>query len=194
GIIENIEKTVSMYAKKPGDLVYIVGNTYQELGGSHYYNLFDHLGNECPKVFADKAKLIFDSLSCSVDSGLISAMHDCSEGGLGVACSEMAFSGDLGMDIFLSEVPYENPSSTIHNPPSKRNDFILFSQSNSRFIVEIRKKDQKAFEKMISKVPFGLIGCISRDKDLKVRGLDGKICLKAKINELKNAWQKPMRW
>ncbi len=201
GVIEDIEKTISMYVKVPGDLVYIVGNTYPELGGTHYYKLFDFLGNNLPKVFPDKAKIIFNSLSKAVDLGLIAAMHDCSEGGLAVACAEMAFSGGLGMDLFLSQVPYIEhqspdtlPTGEAGSHQARRNDFILFSQSNSRFIVEVKKKNQKAFEKAISKAPFGLIGCISKGQDFKIHGLDGKICLKAKIEELKNAWQKPMRW
>jgi phosphoribosylformylglycinamidine synthase len=113
-------------------------------------------------------------------------MHDCSEGGIGVAAAEMAFSGGLGMELFLSEVPYKSKDS--------RNDFILFSESNSRFIVEVAKKDQSAFEKILKGLPFGLAGCVSKNKIFKMYGLDGKTCIKAGIGELKESWQKPLRW
>jgi phosphoribosylformylglycinamidine synthase subunit PurSL len=75
-----------------------------------------------------------------------------------------------------------------------RNDFVLFSESNSRFIVEIDKKSQKAFEDVLKGIPLGLIGCVSEGNDFKVFGLDGKICVETDINDLKEAWQRPLRW
>ena len=185
-VMEETNKTISMYAKEPGDLIYLVGPTDDELGGSHYYDLWGLIGNNVPKVNTQKAKGIFTALSRASALGLIKAMHDCSDGGLAVAASEMAFSGGLGMDLFLSEVPYKAQNS--------RNDFILFSESNSRFIVEVDKKKQKTFEKIIKGITFGLIGCLSKRKEFKVFGLDGKICLKADIHKLKEAWLKPLRW
>ena len=113
-------------------------------------------------------------------------MHDCSEGGLGVAAAEMAFSGGLGMELFLAEVPYKSKE--------KRDDFILFSESNSRFVVEVEKVNQKKFEKLLKGLTFGLIGCVSDKKHFKVHGLDSKVCIQADIADLKEAWQKPFKW
>ena len=104
---------------------------------------------------------------------------------MAVAAAEMAFSGGLGMDLLLSQVP---------STRLDREDALLFSESNSRFIVEVERKNQKAFEKILTGVPFGLIGCISEKKELKVRGMDGKMCIEADIEELKESWQKPLRW
>ena len=205
-VMDDVQKAVSMYAKKSGDLVYIVGETRDELGGSHYYDLFGAIGNNVPKPDLKKAKVIFDTLTKVTSAGLIRAMHDCSDGGLGVASAEMAFSGGLGMELFLSEVPY--PRSPGHQvsakrseaspkgtrSPEKRNDVVLFSESNSRFIVEIEKKNQKKFEKLLKGIPFSLIGCISNKKYFKVHGLDCKVCVHADIKDLKEAWQKPLRW
>jgi phosphoribosylformylglycinamidine synthase len=185
-VIEDVNKIVSMYAKKAGDLIYVVGQTLDELGGSHYYETLGFIGNNVPKVNPLKAKLVFDKLTKASALGLIAAMHDCSEGGIAVAAAEMAFAGGLGMEIFLSEVPYEGRSL--------RNDCILFSESNSRFIVEVEKKKQKEFEKILKGVHFDLIGCVGQKKDFKVYGLDSKICLRANIDELREAWQKPLRW
>jgi len=161
------------------------------LGASHYYDLFGIIGNGVPKVDPKKAKQIFEALSRASSLELIKAMHDCSEGGIGVAAAEMAFSGGLGMELFLSEVPYEVQSSKFK---VQRNDSILFSESNSRFVVEIEKKKQKAFEKILKDIPFGLIGCVSPKKEFKVYGLDGKVCINAESAELKEAWQRPLRW
>lgn len=215
-VMEDVNKAISMYAKKPGDLIYVVGQTYDELGGSHYYDLSGFVGNIVPKVNPKEANLNFRALSEASSERLIKAMHDCSDGGIGVAAAEMAFAGGLGMDLFLGEVPYgaTGQKSEVRGQKSKvtdkglrhgscgmgleagRNDFLLFSESNSRFIVEVDKIRQKAFEKILDsqKVPYGLIGCVSKDKEFKVYGLDGKICVQADINELKESWQKPLRW
>ncbi|MCX5697092.1 MAG: phosphoribosylformylglycinamidine synthase subunit PurL [Candidatus Omnitrophica bacterium] len=185
-VTEDVSKIVSMYLKEPGDLIYVVGLTGNELGGSHYFALSGSIGNNVPRVFFKKAKAAFEALSKASASGLIKAMHDCSEGGIGVAAAEMAFSGGLGMELFLTELPY--------SPDVKRNDFILFSESNSRFVVEVQKKHQHKFESLLKGIPFGLAGCVSAGKEFKVYGLDGKACVKADITELKEAWQKPLRW
>jgi len=187
GVMKDVSRCVSMYAKKPGDLIYIVGRTADELGGSHYYDLHNAIGNNAPKVDFRLAKLIFESLSRASSSGLARAMHDCSDGGLAVAAAEMAFSGGLGMDLFLGEVPYKAGGRA-------GNDAVLFSESNSRFIVEVEKKDRKEFEKILKKIPFGLIGCVSRDSRFRIAGIDGKDCINADIAELKEAWQEPLRW
>ncbi len=186
-VMEDAGKAVSMYAKNPGDLIYIVGATAEELGGSHYYGLFGSIGNQVPRVDPKRALPVFRALSRLSQAGLIRAMHDCSEGGLAVAAAEMAFSGGLGMDLFLSEVPYE--------PRQKaRNDFVLFSESNSRFIVEIDGSARKEFEKSLKGIAHGLIGCVSGGSGFKILGLDKEICVQTDINDLKESWQAPLRW
>jgi len=192
-VMEDINKNISMFAKEARDLIYVVGQTYDELGGSHYYDLYDSIGNNVPQVHPRSAKIIFDSLSRATSKGLIRAMHDCSEGGIGVAAAEMAFSGGLGMEIFLAGVPYQAKSLKL-KAQSWRNDLILFSESNSRFIVEIEKKHQKEFERILQGLPFALIGCVSAKKEFRVYGLDGKVCVNTNIEKLKEAWRRPLQW
>ena len=98
----------------------------------------------------------------------------------------MAFSGGLGLDVFLSEVPYKSVR--------RSNEVVLFSESNSRFVVEVEPKNRKKFEQALKGVNFGLAGCLNSKKDFKVYGLDGKLCIKADIDKLKDAWQKPLKW
>ena len=111
-----------------------------------------------------------------------------------MALAEMAFAGGLGMEIFLSEAPYKTKDAGRRTKNDKRNDFILFSESNSRFVVEVEKDKQKDFERAMKGVSFALIGCVSAGSDFKVYGLDGKSCVSADINDLKEAWQRPLRW
>jgi len=185
-VMDDVNKCVSMDSKRAGNLVYIVGATYNELGGSHYYANHGFIGNSVPKVYPEKGKKLMDSLSSATRRGLVAACHDLSEGGIGVAAAEMAFAGGLGMTVNLKNVPL--------GEPIYRDDFILFSESNSRFLVEVAPENKKEFEKLMSGVDFAHIGRVTGDKKLEVVGLKGGIVLSAPISDLKEAWQKPLRW
>lgn len=186
GIMDNTKTAVTMYAKNIGSLIYLVGETFDELGGSYYFASKGLIGNNAPKVNFKKAKKTMDALSRATKKGLIKAAHDCSEGGLGVAASEMAFSGDLGMEIFLSKVLYESKN--------RRDDYILFSESNTRFVVEVDPANWKKFETVMKNIPISLIGKTTHSKYFVVYGLNGRRIVDADINELKEAWQAPLRW
>jgi len=186
GVTDDINKAVTMDCKQAGDLIYIVGTTYKELGGSHYYAIHGYIGNSVPKVNPGKGKKLMTALSMAMKNGLVKACHDLSEGGIGVAAAEMAFAGGLGMKVELKNVPL---GETI-----ERDDFILFSESNTRFLVEISPEDKQAFEKAMAGVDFAETGKVTKDKKLEVHSRNGKAIVKADIDELKEAWQKPLRW
>lgn len=186
GIVDDVTKTVTMDFKKPGHLIYIVGETKDELGGSIYFDTYGALGNVVAQVDTVKGTKIFNALTQAAKKGLVQSLHDCSEGGLGVALAEMAFSGGVGVSISLKSVPYKSQDA--------RNDFILFSESNTRFIAEVAPQDQKQFEKIFKGVMFGLIGQTERAKTVTIRGLDGEVCLITNIDFLKSAWKKRLEW
>ncbi|MFA5308808.1 MAG: phosphoribosylformylglycinamidine synthase subunit PurL [Dehalococcoidales bacterium] len=186
GVMEDVSKAVTMDCKNAGDLIYIVGATYNELGGSHYYAAHGFIGNSVPKVDAAKGKILMNALSGAMQHGLVKACHDLSEGGLGVAAAEMAFAGGLGMALKLKDVPLGETVA--------RDDYLLFSESNTRFLVEVAPKDKKDFESALSGVACAEIGRVMKDKKLEITGRKGKIILTADIAELKEAWQKPLRW
>ncbi len=131
GVIPNLQSTTSMDLKAPGNLLYIIGETFNELGGSEYYKIKGYLGANVPKVKGAKAKRTFKAVTKAIDSGLVKSCHDLSEGGLAVAAAEMAFAGGYGLDLDLSKVPGKE---------LERNDFVLFSESNSRFLIRSRRK------------------------------------------------------
>jgi phosphoribosylformylglycinamidine synthase len=99
GKIDDARKAVTMDAKRPGDLVYIFGETLNELGGSEYYAMKGYIGNNVPRVDAARAKELYRRLNKSTEEGLVASCHDCSDGGIGVALAETAFAGGLGMEI-----------------------------------------------------------------------------------------------
>jgi phosphoribosylformylglycinamidine synthase II len=186
GVIEDINKSISMDLKRAGDLIYIVGETYQELGGSHYYAIRGQVGNSVPKVNAEKGKKLMKALAAATDKGLAMACHDLSEGGIGVAAAEMAFAGGLGMEVDLKKVPLGEAMT--------HDDFILFSESNTRFLVEVAPEKKKEFEKALVGIAYGEIGRATDGHRLRVTGLKGNTVVSADTGELKEAWQKPLRW
>jgi phosphoribosylformylglycinamidine synthase II len=186
GIIDDVRKCLTMDFKKAGNLIYVVGETLPELGGSIYYANHDAVGQTVPIVNFKTALKIFERLSSSVKSGLIRSMHDCSEGGLGVALAEMAFSGGFGVSARLDQVPVKGKIV--------RNDVVLFSESHSRFVVEVSPEKQNAFEKALRGLPFSMIGRVEESPEFIVYGLNQKVCVNADIADLKEAWQQPLRW
>jgi len=185
-VLDNVERAVTMDCKREGDLVYIVGTTWNELGGSQYYGIHGYVGNRVPRVDSKKGKKLMDTLSAVMEKGLVKACHDLSEGGIGVAAAEMAFAGGLGMVIHLGQVPLGEAMN--------RDDYVLFSESNTRFLVEVAPEDSHQFEDMMAGVDFAAIGQVTSTKMLEVYGLNKEIVLSALIAELKEAWQRPLRW
>jgi phosphoribosylformylglycinamidine (FGAM) synthase-like enzyme len=175
-----------MDCKRVGDLIFVVGTTWNELGGSQYYGIHGCVGNRVPRVDSRKGKKLMDTLSAVIEKDLVRACHDLSEGGLGVAAAEMAFAGGLGMVIHLGKVPLGEAID--------RDDYVLFSESNTRFLVEVAQNDRQQFETMLAGIDFAAIGQVTSKEKLEVYGLNGEMVLSALIAELKEAWQEPLRW
>ncbi|MBX5326344.1 MAG: phosphoribosylformylglycinamidine synthase subunit PurL [Candidatus Bathyarchaeia archaeon] len=181
GIIPDVRKTVSMELKTAGDPVYILGQTGKELGGSEYYRLLGFIGKTVPKVKTNLAKRTFEALTGTIDSGLVRACHDISEGGLAVAAAEMAFSSDFGLELCLKDVPRTNDVG--------RNDFVLFSESNSRFLVEVSKQHRRRFEELMKNCNYAQIGIVTDDPFLKIYGLNEEKLVSAELAALRKRWQ-----
>jgi phosphoribosylformylglycinamidine synthase II len=181
GVTPDIRKTVSMELKQPGNSLYLVGKTYRELGGSHYYQKRGIIGSAVPKVRIEEAKQTMGLVTEAIDKGYLRACHDLSEGGLAVAAAEMAFSSGYGIELDLREVPRAGDVS--------RNDFVLFSESNSRFLVEVTEKHRDAFEAHMRDAVCAEVGEVKKDDALSVAGLDGKQAIDADLEELRRRWK-----
>ena len=186
GIVDDVTKSVTMDFKEGGNLIYCVGQTYDELGGSVYLDTYGLLGSSVPQVNTKQGMKTFEALSSVVKKGVVRSMHDCSEGGIGVALAEMAFSGGLGVTVRLDRVPFKGKTN--------RDDTVLFSESNSRFIVEVKPEDQKKFKQALKGISFGLIGRVEDTPEFIVYGLKQQVCVNTYIQDLKESWQKPLRW
>jgi len=185
GKIEDVRNTLTMDAKKTGDLVYILGETLNELGGSEWFAMNGHIGKVVPKVDALKAKNLYEALSQAIAKGLVASCHDCSDGGLGVALAETAFSGGLGMDIDLSLVPSKG---------IERNDELLFSESQSRFVVTVDPDKQEDFLSCMDGHTLSCLGSVTEEGILRVKGMNNRVIIEEKIEYLKKVWQEPLNF
>jgi len=181
GIIPDVRKAVSIDLKQSGNPVYIAGQTLPELGGSEYYKLKGFVGKSVPKVRAEMAKRTMNALVKAIDLGYVRACHDLSEGGLAIAAAEMSFANDCGIDLWLKKVP---------KPPNmKRNDFTLFSESNSRFLIEVAEKHKQDFEDLMKGNAFSMVGKVKKEPYFCVYGLNDKRIVDISLAELRNAWK-----
>ncbi|MDH5437822.1 MAG: phosphoribosylformylglycinamidine synthase subunit PurL [Candidatus Bathyarchaeota archaeon] len=185
GIIPDVKRTVSADVKKPGNLIYVIGQTYPELGGSEYYKLRGFTGKTVPRVRKAQARRVVKSIVEAIDSGCVKSCHDLSEGGLAVAAAEMAFSGGHGIRLNLRSVPRARSM--------RRNDHILFSESNSRLLVEVPEKSREDFEASMGGTVCSVIGRVEKDERLYVYGLDDKRIVNASLSELRDAWKSTFR-
>jgi phosphoribosylformylglycinamidine (FGAM) synthase-like enzyme len=184
GKIEDLRKSVTMDAKAPGDLVYLLGSTHDELGGSEYYAIHEKIGRNVPKVDAKSALQRYRTVNTAQAEGLLASCHDLSDGGLGVALAETAFAGGFGLEADLGKVLTD---------AAMREDKLLYSESASRLLVTIKPDNQKRFEALFNDQECACVGQVSNDEYLKIVGLQGEVLVHSTIDDLKEAWQSPLR-
>ncbi len=180
GIVPDTRSIVSMEVKAPNNPLYMVGQTMKELGGSEYYRLRGFLGSTVPKVRPEEARKTFDSVTKAIDAGLVEACHDLSEGGLAVTAAEMALAGGYGIKLHLKHVPKEGLN---------RNDFILFSESNSRFLIEVENYSKEEFEALMKGCTCAEIGVVTQKPQLHICGVNDEIVANASVNDLSTCWK-----
>ncbi len=179
-VISDWEKVITSSFKNAGSLIYITGTTKPELGGSEYFRSLKLDQGLVPKVDKTQSLTTFRKLSETIEKGLVTSCHDLSEGGLSVSISEMCIGSGKGASIFLDQIPQE----------ANMLDYeILFSESPSRFLVEVAKNKKNAFENEMAGVKFGLIGCVSADQRLIVYNKESKAIANLDIESLRESWK-----
>jgi len=183
GMVPDIRSAVSMDVKASNDSIYIVGQTLHELGGSEYYKLKGFLGNTVPRVRPNQARKTFEAITRAIDLGVVKACHDLSEGGLAVAAAEMAFAGGYGMELNLRKVP---------GKALKRDDFVLFAESNSRFLVEVSEKGREDFEALMEGKVYAEIGRVTKAPRLCIYGLEDAVVVDTALCDLMASWKRTL--
>lgn len=189
GQVDDVRQCVTMDLKQPGNELYLVGQTAEELGGSHYALVMEAVGGQVPQVDPALAKQIFVALHRAITGGSVRACHDLSEGGLAVSLAEMAFAGGWGAEVSLEPLVWAPSVADASRSPTT----ALFAESNSRFLCEVARERTSEFEAALAGVPCVRIGSVSDQPRVLVRG-SGATQIDLGIQELKQAWQAPLSW
>ena len=189
-VMDDATKAVSLDAKIPGDLVYVLGETHDELGGSEYFAMIGeqergeaYIGNNVPKVDAEKNSQLYRSYAKAVDDRLVASAQSVHIGGLAVALAKTALGGGLGMDISLENIPGTD----------SRYDFAMFSESQGRMVVTISPKNKEKFEAVMEGSPFAQIGTVTRGDVLTFKESRGMIMAQPSLFGLHDAYKETLK-
>jgi phosphoribosylformylglycinamidine synthase len=184
GQIDDVSKSVTMDAKEAGNVVFQVGQTKSELGGSHLCLVRELAGGQVPTVDAITAKSTFAAVHGAISAGLVRSCHDLSEGGLAAAAVEMAMAGGLGIRLAIDDVAGDLSATE-----------TLFSESNTRFLVETTPENAASFAKHLSDagVAVAQLGTIEPEEQLIVTH-GSETVMDVSVLKVKEAWLKPLDW
>lgn len=189
GVIEDIDKTVSLEAKIPGDLVYLLGESFDELGGSEYLAFLSdrdkkpYFSKNIPTLNAAKNKKLYFAVHDAIEKNLIASSISVRHGGLGAAIAKKAIGGGLGINISLKQIPGKVTSD----------EAALFSESLGRILVTVAPENKKSFEELFQDISYGLIGRITREPIITVNGLTGKEILKLSLTTATSAYRETFK-
>jgi phosphoribosylformylglycinamidine synthase len=186
GILPDAGRAVTMDLKQPGSFLFVVGETRAELGASHFSQVGGRVRpqHQVAPQPNKEAPVRFKILHRAIHEDLVLACHDCSEGGLAVALAEMCLAGQLGARVELMAVPRDPYNAYAAD------EAILFSESLSRFIVEVSPQNADAFKEMMGDIPHACIGVTGGDR-LHIAGqIDPqKVLVDLSLVSLDQAWR-----
>lgn len=171
GLVDDIDHVTTQSFKAPGDLIYLVGETKDEFGGSELQKMtYGKIFGKAPELDLEKEEKAQEQILKAIRSGLVASAHDVAEGGLAVAAAESLIgSTGLGADIKVKG----NATSA------------LFSESQSRFLLSVKKENQEAFESLVDAT---LIGEVTEAPILYISNEEG-LLLAEQVDVLKQAWK-----
>ncbi len=136
-----------------------------------------------PKPDLKQADAVFRAVHKCIQAGLVSSCHDLSEGGLAVAVSEMCFGNRLGAQIDLDRV--------VHALKDRRPDYLLFSESTNRFLLEVEPENFDRIESLLADLPFGFLGEVTSQEFLWVNFAGNEI-INIGLDQLRESWERPL--
>jgi phosphoribosylformylglycinamidine synthase len=186
GVVPDTTKTVSLDVKLPGDLLYILGETQNDLGGSEYLKMAgksgQHAGN-VPSVDAAKNYSLYKTLYAAGQENLIASAISINRGGLAAALSKTLMAGGLGAEISLKDLPGS----------WAKNYEALFAESQGRILVSVAPKNVTVFEKLMAGNIIAQLGKITAKPVLKITDKNGKLIVNLKIAEALKAYRKTFK-
>ncbi len=186
GQVDHVERCVTMDLKKSGNVLLLLGETRNEMGGSHFNLVTGSTGGQVPHVDLKAAPKLFAALHRSIHQGLVRSSHDLSEGGLATAVAEMAFAGGLGVEVDVTPVATQSGLTDV---------VTLFSESNTRFVIEVAPENLAAVREIFASVgvPEPIqIGTVTGSDRVKITGQNQQTLVDASLEHLKQTWQEPL--
>jgi phosphoribosylformylglycinamidine synthase II len=179
GVIPDVSKTTTLDLKQSGDLLYVVGDTHDELGASEYFAMRGAIGNKVPKVNAKKNAKAYDALARAISADLVASALSVGRGGLAVAIAKSAIAGKLGVAVDLAKLRGKATTAEAR----------LFSESQGRALISVRPDAQKEFEKAMRGVALSRIGVVSEDSMGRIAAA-GKALLTVPLTDLTDAYRR----
>jgi len=182
GIIEDVNICQTMDFKFPGDLVYVLGRTSMEMGGSEYLAYmgetregWPYIGDGVPLVDAEKNIRLYRAYEHAMKQELIASGISLERGGLALAAAKSAMAGKLGLSLELSPVPIDG---------TMRDDEILFSESQGRFLVTVNPEKQTEFESLFQSCDIACVGRVTENPVMSVKGTTGQTIISTTVESL----------
>ncbi|MCL5666584.1 MAG: AIR synthase-related protein [Patescibacteria group bacterium] len=179
GIVPDIAKTVSLDAKMPGDYIYLLGETHNELGGSEFLKMSGELGNNAPAVDAEKNLKLYRAFYRAAQQNLAASAISVNKGGLAAALAKALMGGNLGGEINLGKI----------SGSAKADYTMLYSESQGRILATVNPKKAKIFEKLMEGNAFAKIGIVKNSGVITVNGTAGKNFIKLEIKDALEAYR-----
>ncbi|MBN2040663.1 MAG: phosphoribosylformylglycinamidine synthase [Spirochaetes bacterium] len=186
GVINNIKKCQTIDFKFPGDRIYIIGETDDELGGSEFYAYMGEVfesdkftGTIVPKVNPEKNINIYRTFEKAMNLGIISSSISIERGGLGLALAKSSMAGNIGFSADISRVPMTN---------ELRKDTILYSESQGRLLVSVAPLNADKFESIFHGIPVAQIGTVAENSNIEIYFKNKKI-VKSEVGLLLNSYK-----
>jgi phosphoribosylformylglycinamidine synthase subunit PurSL len=185
-VMDDVRNAVSLDAKMPGDVVYVLGENFEELGGSEYFAMVGEqlrgrrfIGNNVPDVRLAENKMLYRKFSQALNQGLVASSQSVHRGGLAVALAKTAMGGRLGMEVSLGEL----------RDIEMRDDFALYSESQGRLVVTVNPEYASEFENVMKEERVARIGTVRKDDRFVVYGKTGKAVVETNVNDMLHSYK-----
>ncbi len=173
GLIEDLAHVTTQEVKASGDVVFVIGDTNTEFGGSELQKLVNNgvISGKAPAIDLQIEAARQQALLTAIKAGIVQSAHDVAEGGLAVALAETTFGANgLGLDVTLTG------SATT----------ALFSETQSRFVVTVKEENAAAFVEIVKDAK--KIGVVTNDALVKING-DNGVLVEGTVEEFRSNWK-----
>jgi phosphoribosylformylglycinamidine synthase len=184
---KDVRKAVSSDFKESGDMIYLVGETHQELGASELaFMLQDEsqgasgIGGQVPQIDTARNLSLYRSLTFAMSKELVASAHDCSDAGLAAALAECCFGCDSGANLDISQLLSAQSDLDIWG--------ALFGESLGRILVSVKPQNSQLFEESMKGHTCDILGIVGSEDEIIFRNSD-EVVLSASMSDLRNSWK-----